>query len=42
MQVTAQTITLNALQWLRLHTSRMDRVHTHVQNVPTAEAARTA
>ncbi len=39
MQVTAQTITLNALQWLRLHTSRMGRVHTHVQDVPTTEPA---
>jgi hypothetical protein len=39
MQLTAQTITLNALQWVRIHAPRMNRVHAHIQDVPAAEAA---
>ena len=39
MQITAQTITLKALQWVRIHTSRMNRVHADIQNIPSAEAA---
>lgn len=29
MQVTAQTITLNALQWVRFRASRMNRIQAH-------------